>query len=171
MDWPWLSGAIWILQLDSACILHNSEWDEVTNLFSINSRGWPTGEGAGNERTSVLDPDLDPRSSAFLPLDPGFGYGDPGSGVRDGKSPNRGHTSQIIFLSSESLVKNFRLKNTKIICCGCGSEIWCLYDPGSGIENSVYGINIPDPQHWKEPNINSNAPPPPSSKTHTGILY
>jgi hypothetical protein len=27
-------------------------------------------------------------------------------------------------------------------------QIRDLYDPGSGMENSGTGINIPDPQHW-----------------------
>ncbi len=48
---------------------------------------------------------------------------------------------------SESFVKIFGVENTEILCCGSGSRIRCLVDPGSEILDGK--ILIPDSQHWK----------------------
>ncbi len=81
----------------------------------------------------IQDPEL------FWPLDPGSET----EKIRILHSVSQIPTSQIIF-TRESLVTFFGLK---ILCCGSGSGILCLFNPGSGMKKFGSGINIPDQVH------------------------
>ncbi len=71
--------------------------------------------------------------------------GEPDSGWKKKKS-GPGSGMNISYHFSESLETIFWVKNTRI-------RIRDLFYPGSGMKNSDprSGINIPDPQHWKNP--------------------
>jgi hypothetical protein len=57
----------------------------------------------------------------------------PESAIRDlgWKNPDLGSGIHIPDHISESSAKNCWVKNTYILCCGSGSGIRCLFDPGS----------------------------------------
>jgi hypothetical protein len=52
-----------------------------------------------------------------------------------GKNSDPGSRIKLLDHISKSLKQFFGVKNTLILCCGSGSGIWCIYDPGSGIQD------------------------------------
>ncbi len=80
----------------------------------------------------------------FWPLDPWSGMG---------KKSRSGSRVNIPDPISDSLETIFWVKNTWILWCDSGSGIRNPFDLGSGMEKFVYGINIPDTQHWPDPSF------------------
>jgi len=132
-------------------------WWATSRSATSFSSGWPSTCSrrtfAKSSWTGALSTSIYGTYCSYQILDPSESCCGTGSEIHDPvfRDPDPGVYPYIPDRISGSLVTTFWVKNTSILCQFSVADPdprSGLFDPGSGMEKSGSGINIPDPQHW-----------------------